>query len=124
MSDSIKASLEKEEKETSKEDKKSKKDLLKDEGLLNNVKKAWGKDTDGDSKEEPKKDKNGNVLKQEKVTDPETGKKIEVTTHTGPRGGKFYYRKGKPETPQNKVYVKEENEYTALSNYLMEQINA
>ena len=41
-----------------------------------------------------------------------------VTTHTGPRGGKYYISKhGK------KVYVKEENEYINLTNYLLEQLN-
>ena len=59
-----------------------------------------------DKKEEPKKDENGNIVKKETVENPETGKSMTVTTHTGPRGGKYYISKhGK------KVYVKEENEY-------------
>ena len=80
-------------------------------------------DTKKDDKEEPKKDKDGNILKKEEVTDPETGKKIKVITHTGPRGGKFYYPKGKPKKSENKVYVKENFKYTQLSNYLLDQLN-
>lgn len=67
---------------------------------------------------EVKKDKDGNVLKQEKVTDPETGKKIKVVTHTGPKGGKFYYPDGKPKTPENKVYVKE-----SLPDYIKSRLD-
>ena len=74
---------------------------------------------DKDSKEE-KKDKDGNILKDEEVTDKKTGKKIKVVTHTGPRGGKFYYPKGKPKTPENKVYVKKTNE--SISEYLLRHI--
>lgn len=70
-----------------------------------------------DSKPSEEKDEDGNVLKQETVKDPETGKKIKVTTHTGPRGGKFYYPDGKPKKPENRVYVKE-----SLSEYLMRQL--
>lgn len=83
------------------------------------VKSKPSKKSDSAEKEEVKKDADGNVLKQEKVTDPETGKKISVTTHTGPRGGKFYYPDGKPKTPENKVYVRESN---SLTNYLLESI--
>ena len=72
-------------------------------------------------KEEPKKDKDGNILKKEKINDPETGKKIKVVTHTGPRGGKFYYPDGKPKNSKNKVYVKEN--YSLLSIYLLKQLN-
>ena len=39
-----------------------------------------------------------------------------VTTHTGPRGGKYYMSKN-----NKKVYVKEE--YNSLTNYLIEQLN-
>ena len=76
-----------------------------------------------DDKEDTKKDKDGNILNKEEVTDPETGKKIKVITHTGPRGGKFYYPKGKPKKPENKVYVNENFKYTQLSNYLLNQLN-
>lgn len=65
------------------------------------------KNTDNKENDDVKKDKDGNILKQEKVKDPETGKKISVVTHTGPRGGKFYYPDGKPKNSENKVYVKE-----------------
>ena len=47
------------------------------------------------------------VVKDEEVTDPKTGGKIKVKTYTGPRGGKFYYPKGAPKKPENKVYVHE-----------------
>ena len=49
------------------------------------------------------------VVKDEEVTDPKTGEKIKVKTYTGPRGGKFYYPKGAPKKPENKVYVHESN---------------
>jgi hypothetical protein len=64
------------------------------------------------------KDEEGNIVKDEEITDPETGKKIKVKTHTGPRGGKFYYPDGKPKTPENKVYL-ESKQYNGFSNYLM-----
>lgn len=70
-------------------------------------------------KEEPKKDADGNIVKTEQVTDPKTGKKIKVATHTGPRGGKFYWPEGKPKTPKNKVYVKE-----SLSEWLDERFKS
>ena len=44
-------------------------------------------------------------VKDEEVTDPKTGKKIKVTTYTGPRGGKFYYPEGSPHDAKHKVYV-------------------
>lgn len=47
------------------------------------------------------------VVKDEEVTDPKTGEKVKVKTYTGPRGGKFYYPKGAPKKPENKVYVHE-----------------
>ena len=62
-------------------------------------------------------DEEGNIVKDEEITDPETGKKIKVKTHTGPRGGKFYYPDGKPKTPENKVYV-ESKSYSDFSNHL------
>ena len=68
------------------------------------------------------KDEDGNVVKDEEVTDPETGKKIKVKTHTGPRGGKFYYPDGKPKTPENKVYVQEAT-YCELTKYLSKSCN-
>ena len=68
--------------------------------------------------EDVKKDKDGNILKQEVIKDPKTGEKKKVTTHTGPRGGKFYYPDGKPKNPENKVYVHE-----SLKNYLINKLN-
>lgn len=47
------------------------------------------------------------TVKDEEITDPDTGKKIKIKTYTGPRGGKFYYPKGSPKKPENKVYVHE-----------------
>lgn len=72
------------------------------------------KSKDSNDSKDVKKDKDGNILKQEEVTDPKTGKKKKVTTHTGPRGGKFYYPEGKPKTAEHKVYVQE-----SLKNYLI-----
>ena len=73
--------------------------------------------------EEPKKDEetdeDGNIIKDEEIEDPKTGKKMKVKTYTGPRGGKFYYPEGKPKKPENKVYV--EN-YINLKNYLKESL--
>lgn len=64
-----------------------------------------------------KKDEDGNILKQEEVKDPKTGEKKKVITHTGPRGGKFYYPEGKPKTDEHKVYVQE-----SLMDYLLRNI--
>ena len=72
---------------------------------LNAGKKAY-KNAEKDKNGEVKKDKDGNILKQEEVTG-EDGKKIKVTTHTGPRGGKFYWPDGAPKDAEHKVYVKE-----------------
>ena len=47
---------------------------------------------------------------------------MKVKTHTGPRGGKFYYPDGKPKTPENKVYVQEDT-YCELTKYLSESFN-
>lgn len=71
-------------------------------------------------KDETKKGKY--KVKDEEVTDPDTGKKIKVKTYTGPRGGKFYYPDGKPKTPDHKVYVESE-QYNSLSNYLYKKFN-
>ena len=65
------------------------------------------------------KDAEGNVLKRETVKDPETGKKKKVTTHTGPRGGKFYWPDGKPKTPENRVYITKESIDYSLSAWLI-----
>jgi colicin import membrane protein len=62
------------------------------------------------------------IVKDEEVTDPETGEKKKVKTYTGPRGGKFYYPDGKPKTPENKVYVTDSKQYTSLRNYLFEKL--
>lgn len=57
-------------------------------------------------KDEEDKDEDGNVVKQETIKD-ENGKNVTVTTHTGPRGGKFYWPKGSPHDSDHKVYVSE-----------------
>lgn len=67
-------------------------------------------------------------VKEEEIKDPKTGKKIKVTTYTGPRGGKFYYPDGKSKTPENKVYVRESiqsnlQKYNNLKCYLLEKLN-
>ena len=77
---------------------------------------------DEPKKDDDEKDEDGNIVKDEEVTDPKTGKKIKVKTHTGPRGGKFYYPDGKPKTPEHKVYVQEDN-YCKLTKYLSESFN-
>lgn len=69
------------------------------------------------------KDKDGNVLKKEEITDTK-GKKISVTTHTGPRGGKFYFPKGSPHNDDHKVYIDKHgkakvNESISLSEFLV-----
>lgn len=74
------------------------------------------KSDDDDSKNDDTESKY--TIKDEEVTDPETGKKKKVKTHTGPRGGKFYYPDGKPKTPENKVYL----ESILLQDYLLESI--
>ena len=87
----------------------------RDSTIEDAIEKAWGK------KKNDLDEKEGKFIeKEEEVTDPETGKKIKVTTFTGPRGGKFYYPDGKPKKPENKVYVHESKEfkYTKLSNHL------
>ena len=89
---------------------------------LDSIDDADDHDTDNDATKKGKY-----KVKKEEVTDPETGKKIEVTTYTGPRGGKFYYPDGKPKTPKNKVYVHESIErkvrYSRLKYYLIEKLN-
>ena len=64
-----------------------------------------------DTEKDVKKDENGNVLKHEEVEDKD-GKKIKVVTHTGPRGGKFYYPKDSPKDAEHRVYVESLYEYT------------
>ena len=88
--------------------------------VINNINSDENK-TD-DKKNKPEKDKDGNIIKQEEIKDPKTGEKKKVITHTGPRGGKFYYPDGKPKKPENKVYV-ENKKYCSLSNYLFEKFN-
>ena len=77
---------------------------------------------DDEPKDDEPKDEDGNIVKDEEVTDPKTGKKMKVKTHTGPRGGKFYYPDGKPKTPENKVYVQEDT-YCELTKYLSKSFN-
>jgi len=62
------------------------------------------------------KDEFGNVIKDEEVTDPETGEKKKVKMHVGPRGGKFYYPDGKPKDADHRIYVKEDD--GSLSSWL------
>ena len=76
------------------------------------------KDTDiaGKQEDDDKTNQDGYEVKDEEITDPETGEKKKVKTYTGPRGGKFYYPDGAPKKPENKVYV----EHLSLSDYLIE----
>jgi colicin import membrane protein len=75
------------------------------------------------------------IVKDEEVTDPETGEKKKVKTYTGPRGGKFYYAEGKPRKPEYKIYLPKGkakpksgssnesiNNYSSLKNFLRESI--
>ena len=97
------------------DDKIKKLEKDRDTTIEDSIEKAWGK------KKNDLDEKDGKFIeKEEEVTDPETGKKIKVTTFTGPRGGKFYYPEGSPKKPENKVYVHESKEfkYTKLSNHL------
>lgn len=74
-----------------------------------------------DGEDGVKKDKDGNILKKEEVVDKETGKKIKVVTHTGPRGGRFYWPDGAPKDADHKVYVQESDIVRKdLSSYLTE----
>jgi colicin import membrane protein len=77
------------------------------------------KDTNSaDKQDDDKTNQDGYEIKDEEITDPETGEKKKVKTYTGPRGGKFYYPDGAPKKPENKVYV----EHLSLSNYLIESM--
>lgn len=58
------------------------------------------------------------IVKDEEITDPKTGEKKKVITHTGPRGGKFYYPDGVPKKTENRVYV----EHLSLGGYLTESL--
>ena len=77
---------------------------------------------DGDSKTETKEidgetftlkdgkwvNKDGETMEEQEITDPDNpDKKIKVKAYTGPRGGKYYWPKGKAKTPENKVYIQE-----------------
>ncbi len=84
---------------------------------LNAGKKPY-KDASKKENDDVKKDKDGNILKQEEVTG-EDGKKIKVTTHTGPKGGKFYWPDGVPKDNEHKVYVKESK---SLIQFLKESL--
>ena len=74
-------------------------------------KKGGDSDNDVDTKQGKYK------VQDEEIENPKTGKKIKIKTYTGPRGGKFYYPKGKPKTPENKVYIQES---ISLQDYLLE----
>ena len=88
---------------------KEEKDKLEDEWMEKQAKldakknKAVDEIEDEGKSEDEKKSKYKE--KEEEVTDPETGKKIKVTTYTGPRGGKFYWPDGSPHDAKHKVYV-------------------
>ena len=75
-------------------------------------------DTDEHDTEKDETKQGKYKVKQEEIEDPKTGKKIQVKTYTGPRGGKFYYPDGKPKKPENKVYV----ESISLTDYLYESM--
>ena len=52
--------------------------------------------------------KDGETMEEQEITDPDNpDKKIKVKAYTGPRGGKYYWPKGKAKTPENKVYISE-----------------
>lgn len=97
---------------------KEKKSKLKEKEKTNSI---FGSIT-VKSGQDIEKDEDGNILKKEKVVDKNTGKEIEVITHTGPRGGKFYYPDGKPKKPENRVYVESLEEsihrYKSLKMYM------
>lgn len=114
--DDFKEALEKANKDLTPEEVQKMIDAQKERAKTANAKIKNEKD------EEPEKDEAGNILKDEEVTDPKTGKKIKVKTHTGPRGGKFYYPDGKPKTPEHKVYIREDT-YCELTKYLSESFN-
>ena len=61
----------------------------------------------------------GKTVPARNGVNPKTGEKKKVVTHTGPRGGKFYYPDGKPKKPENKVYVESES----LKDYLIKSID-
>ena len=60
-------------------------------------------------KQDPKggKPQNGERIEDQEVTDKNTGKKIKVKMHVGPRGGKYYWPDGVPHDDEHKVYVDE-----------------
>ncbi len=78
---------------------------------------AEKKDSDDKKDDDVERDKDGNILKHEEVKDKD-GKKIKVVTHTGPRGGKFYWPDGAPKDAEHKVYV----ESQSLSDYIKDII--
>ena len=60
-------------------------------------------------KQDPKggKPQNGERIEDQEVTDKNTGKKIKVKMHVGPRGGKYYWPDGVPHDDEHKVYADE-----------------
>ena len=81
------------------------------------------KNSSSDNNQE--KDEEGNIVKQEEITD-KNGKKKKVTTHTGPRGGKFYWPEGSPKDAKHKVYIGKDGkvkECMDLRDYLYESFN-
>ena len=106
--------LEKAEKSTQDEAKKSWEKINNGEKIGENVLKDMEKDSKKDSKEEPKeepkKDADGNIVKKETIKDPETGEEKKVATHTGPRGGKYYLSKN-----NEKVYIESLSEHLVKS---------
>lgn len=92
-------------------------------------------DTDEEHTDKDETKEGRYTVKDEEITDPETGKKKTVKTYTGPRGGKFYYAEGKPRKPEYKIYLTKGkakpksgssneslNSYLSLKNFLRESI--
>lgn len=70
-----------------------------------------------DEKEIARKFREETQPEPEEVVDKETGEKVKAVVHTGPRGGRFYYPKGQPKTPENRRYIQE-----SLQDYLLQSL--
>ena len=104
-----------------KEQENIKKQQKENDSKLEELKKAKGKqgeptepqtkEIDGETftlKDGKWVNKDGETMEEEEITDPDNpDKKIKVKAYTGPRGGKYYWPKGKAKTPENKVYIHE-----------------
>lgn len=76
-----------------------------------------------DANEKIEAAKNGETISKEEVED-DSGKKVKVAVHTGPRGGRYYYAKGHPHTDENKRYLtKESKSFEDYLNMVMESEN-